>query len=157
MSELYIERLSLKHVEDVLLVEQLSFADPWSRESCRYELVENELAYYYGCFMEQRLLGFGGFWQILTEGHITNVAVHPDFRSQGLGKLLVTHMMCYCRALGGTAMTLEVRQSNTAALALYSKFGFASVGVRPHYYDDLENAVIMWVYFEEKDDSYFSD
>lgn len=143
-AELRLERLTADHVEDVLSVERLSFADPWSREAYRHELGENELAHYYGCLLDERLLGFGGFWQILTEGHIANVAVHPDFRGQGVGQLLVTRLMTACRALGGTAMTLEVRQSNTAALALYHKFGFKSAGVRPHYYNNGENALIMW-------------
>ncbi|MCL1905393.1 MAG: ribosomal protein S18-alanine N-acetyltransferase [Clostridiales bacterium] len=151
MAEPVLQRLTLAHLEDVLLVEQLSFTDPWSRESYRYELAENELAHYYGCFLDRRLLGFGGFWQILTEGHIANVAVHPDFRSKGLGKLLVAHLMTACRALGGTAMTLEVRQSNAAARELYRKFGFTSAGVRPGYYNDRENAVIMWADLEAKD------
>jgi len=144
VDEPYIGRLSLEHLDDILLIEQLSFAEPWSREAYWHELAENELAHYYGCFLQQRLLGFGGFWQILNEGHIANVAVHPDYRSLGLGQLLVAHLIAACRALGGTAMTLEVRQSNVAAQGLYRKLGFASAGLRPNYYDNGENAVIMW-------------
>ena len=148
MDEPHFQRLTTAHLEEILLVEQLSFADPWSHEAYRHELAENELAHYYGCFLKRRLLGFGGFWQILTEGHIANVAVHPDFRGQGLGLLLVARLIASCRALGGTAMTLEVRQSNLAALALYSKLGFKSAGLRPHYYNNGENAVIMWIKLE---------
>ncbi|MCL1974569.1 MAG: ribosomal protein S18-alanine N-acetyltransferase [Firmicutes bacterium] len=148
MNELCLKRLTLEHVEDILVLEKSCFADPWSRESFRYELTENALAHYYGCFCEQRLLGYGGFWQILTEGHIANVAVHADFRSLGLGKLLVAQLVTACRALGGTAMTLEVRISNIAAITLYNRFGFQSVGVRPHYYNDGEDAVIMWADLE---------
>ena len=150
MFEPRLERLSLTHLQDVLLVEQLSFAEPWSHEAYRYEFAENKLAHYYGCFLDQCLLGFGGFWQILAEGHIANVAVHPDFRGRGLGQLLVACLKTACRALGGTAMTLEVRQSNLAALALYQKSGFESAGVRPHYYNNGENAVIMWTNLEAR-------
>ena len=144
MNEPHIERLALEHLEDILLIERLSFADPWSRESYWHELSENGLAHYYGCCAEQRLLGFGGFWQILDEGHIANVAVHPDFRGQGLGRLLVEYLMTACRALGGRAMTLEVRQSNAAALGLYRKLSFEEAGVRPRYYNNGESAIIMW-------------
>jgi ribosomal-protein-alanine N-acetyltransferase len=150
MDEPYLQRLLPQHLEDILLLEQISFADPWSRDSYRHELTGNKLAHYYGCFVKQRLLGFGGFWQILNEGHIANVAVHPDFRGQGLGQLLVAHLMAVCRALGGTVMTLEVRESNLAAQALYNKFGFLSAGIRPHYYNNGENAVIMWVDLEAR-------
>jgi len=150
MDEPRVQRLLPEHVEDILLVERLSFADPWSREAYRRELSENNLAHYYGCFTHRRLLGFGGFWQILTEGHIANVAVHPDFRGQGLGQLLVAHMMAACLSLGGTAMTLEVRESNLAAQTLYRKFGFKSAGARPHYYNNGENALIMWAKLEAR-------
>jgi ribosomal-protein-alanine N-acetyltransferase len=148
MDEPRIQRLSSEHIEDILLVERLSFADPWSRESYRQEFCDNSLAHYYGCFLQRRLLGFGGFWQILTEGHISNVAVHPNHRGQGLGQLLLAHMMTACRALGGVAMTLEVRESNVAAQALYRKFGFESAGLRPRYYSNQENALIMWTELE---------
>ena len=145
MAEPHIERLAPRHLEDMLLIELLSFADPWSRESYRYELVANKQAYYFGCFEHQCLLGFGGFWQILAEGHITNIAVHPQYRGQGLAQLLLVHLMAACRALGGDAMTLEVRASNLAARYLYRKFGFKSAGIRHRYYNNGEDAVIMWV------------
>ncbi|MCL1816024.1 MAG: ribosomal protein S18-alanine N-acetyltransferase [Clostridiales bacterium] len=141
---LVLRQLLLDDLDDILTVEQLSFSDPWSRESYIDELSKNQLAYYCGCLMNGYLVGFGGFWQILTEGHITNVAVRPDYRSQGIGRLLVAHMVAACRALGGTDMTLEVRQSNMAAQALYGKFGFKSVGIRPHYYNNQESALMMW-------------
>jgi ribosomal-protein-alanine N-acetyltransferase len=143
LDEPRLQRLSLEHLEDILLVECLSFADPWSRESYRYELADNGLAHYYGCFSSQRLLGFGGFWQVLDEGHIANVAVHPDFRGQGLGYLLVTQLITACRALGGSEMTLEVRQSNLTAQALYRKLGFENIGQRQNYYNNGEDAMIM--------------
>jgi len=150
MDEPLLKRLSLEHLEDVLALEQLSFAEPWSRASYRQELGSNDLAHYYGCFTGPNLLGFGGFWQILTEGHIANVAVHPHFRGRGLGQLLMMQLMTACRALGGLAMTLEVRESNVTAQSLYRKLGFTSVGVRPHYYNNGEDAVIMWAILEEK-------
>ncbi|MCL2496144.1 MAG: ribosomal protein S18-alanine N-acetyltransferase, partial [Clostridiales bacterium] len=108
------------------------------------ELSENRLAHYFGVWQGECLLAFGGFWQILDEGHITNVAAHPDYRRLGLAQLLITHMMTACRALGGRTMTLEVRENNAAARRLYEKMGFGTAGIRPHYYDNGENAVIMW-------------
>jgi len=144
MDELRVESLSLKHLDAVMLLEQLCFPDPWKRETYKYELGKNDLSHYYGCFYGESLVAFGGFWQVLDEGHVVNVAVHPGFWRQGLGRLLVTHLITACMGLGGQVMTLEVRKSNAAAIALYEKMGFASGGIRPLYYDGQEDAVIMW-------------
>lgn len=144
MDDLRLIPLALDHLDQVLELEQLCFAAPWSRDAYAAEFDENSLAHYCGVCQGPRLLAFAGFWQIVDEGHIVNVAVHPDFRGQGLAKLLLTRMITVCRALGGHAMTLEVRESNAAARRLYEKMGFASAGLRPRYYDNGENAVIMW-------------
>lgn len=144
MKEMFITTLSLAHLEQLYDLEQLCFVAPWSRDSYQREFSENNLAHYFGVWQEQRLLAFGGFWQILDEGHITNVAVHPGCRRLGLAQLLIAHMRAACLTLGGSTMTLEVRESNIAARRLYEKMGFATAGIRPHYYENGENAVIMW-------------
>lgn len=141
-----IVRLDEQHLTRLLEVERLSFAQPWSEESYRRELTENRLAHYYGCLCGEELLAYAGFWQILDEGHIANVAVHPQARGRGLGEALVRYIMAACRALGGGSMTLEVRRGNVAAQRLYRRLGFSEAGCRPHYYDDNgEDALIMWV------------
>lgn len=142
--ELLLTPLTIEHLDKLLELEHLCFASPWSREAYAAEFAENSLAHYCGIWQNQRLLAFAGFWQIMDEGHIANVGVHPDARGQGMGKILLTRMATACRALGGRAMTLEVRESNMPARRLYEKMGFASAGLRPRYYDNGENAVIMW-------------
>ena len=94
---------------------------------------------------EPELMGYVGLWMIAGEGHITNVAVHPDHRGQGVAKVLLKLMLDYCEEQGISDVTLEVRPSNEPALRLYRGFGFREEGRRPHYYEnDGEDALILW-------------
>ena len=139
-------RLTVEDIDEVLRVENLSFSHPWTKDAYFHELAENELAYYYGIFWEKKLLAFGGFWLIVDEGHIANVAVDPDYRRQGLGELLMRRLIPFCIVQGGKKMTLEVRSRNLAAHSLYRKLGFKDAGLRRRYYDKpKDDAIIMWV------------
>ncbi|MGI6362019.1 MAG: ribosomal protein S18-alanine N-acetyltransferase [Bacillota bacterium] len=140
-----LHALNISHLEDILEIEELSFPLPWSRESYVNELRDNPLAHFLGLFWQDRLVAFGGVWLIMDEGHIANVAVHPLFRGQGLGELMMRKLMFYTHLQGMTKMTLEVRESNFLAQDLYHKLGFSSAGLRPGYYtDNGEAAMIMW-------------
>ncbi|MBR5430257.1 MAG: ribosomal protein S18-alanine N-acetyltransferase [Firmicutes bacterium] len=145
MEDYRVRQLTVDDLDELLRLEEACFSSPWSRESYRRELTENNLAHYWGVFAGGELIGFAGYWLILDEGHITNVAVAPDRRNQGVGRFLVQGVINGCLAGGGRFLTLEVRASNAPALHLYEKMGFVSSGVRPKYYDDpKEDAVIMW-------------
>ena len=93
---------------------------------------------------DPELMGYAGLWLIAGEGHITNVAVHPDHRRGGVAKVLLPLMLELCKEQDVTDITLEVRPSNEAALALYRGFGFKEEGRRPKYYEDGEDALILW-------------
>jgi ribosomal-protein-alanine N-acetyltransferase len=98
-----------------------------------------------------QVAGYCGFWLILDEAHITNIAVHPEFRGKGYGKRLLQYVMERARRLGALKMTLEVRVSNHVAQSLYEKMGFVRSGVRKGYYtDNKEDALIMWVTLNEQ-------
>ncbi|NET59278.1 MAG: ribosomal protein S18-alanine N-acetyltransferase [Symploca sp. SIO2E6] len=91
------------------------------------------------------LVGLGCFWSILEEAHITIVAVHPDWRRQGLGQLLLYALLQNATKLKLERATLEVKPSNQAAVSLYHKFGFQEAGRRRNYYQDTgEDALILW-------------
>jgi len=93
---------------------------------------------------EVNILGYGGFWLMMGEAHISTIAVRPEWRRRGIGELLLVAMLELAVELGGDLATLEVRVSNVAAQGLYQKYGFAKVGLRPHYYRDRgEDALIM--------------
>ena len=130
--------------EAVEEVEKASFSMPWSRKSF-WEEAANERTYYLVALDDEKVIGYAGTWILDDEAQITNVAVAPAYRGKKVGAGLMENLIGEAKKRGATRMTLEVRPSNTAALALYEKFGFKDCGRRPHYYlDNGEDAVIMW-------------
>lgn len=119
------------------------FDDPWT-EDMYAEVLEEEFSHYFVLEIEGIIAGVCGFYQVLDEGHITNIAVLPGYRGKGYGRFLTETLISEGEKLGLIALTLEVRVSNLAAIALYQKLGFVSVGIRPKYYSNGENAFIMW-------------
>lgn len=90
------------------------------------------------------LLGLGCYWAILDEAHITVLAIDPRYQRRGLGKWLLVNLLIDAGERALTRATLEVRPSNSRALALYESFGFETLGRRRRYYADGEDAVILW-------------
>jgi ribosomal-protein-alanine N-acetyltransferase len=84
-------------------------------------------------------------WLIIDEGHITNIAVHPEYRGIGIASSILKEMLSICESNNAIGLTLEVRLSNTIAQNLYKKFGFKEEGIRIKYYENNgEDAVLMW-------------
>ena len=137
--------MTVDDIDNVLKVEKDCFSIPWSKDSFVRELVENKVALYLVAKIENVAVGYIGVWKIIDEGHITNVAVHSDYRGRGIASKLVSELLSLCEKDGMTSFTLEVRESNLPAQNLYKKFQFAECGIRKGYYqDNNENAVIMW-------------
>jgi ribosomal-protein-alanine N-acetyltransferase len=135
----------LEHIDDIMIVEKLSFKIPWTRESILEEIKNNKLARYLSVKVNGRVVGYAGMWCVCNEGHITNIAVHPEFRSAGLGTRLIESLIDTAKREGISSLTLEVRKSNIIAQNLYRKFGFEECGIRRSYYaDNGEDAIIMW-------------
>ena len=133
------------HLDEVLKIEEKSFTTPWSRYAFSAELLDNNFSHYFCLTYLGRVIGYMGVWLILDEGHITNVAISPDYRNQALGEFLMRSVVLSCLGLGAARLTLEVRVSNLAAQRLYQKLGFIKAGIRPNYYsDNQEDAIIMW-------------
>ncbi|WP_432409596.1 ribosomal protein S18-alanine N-acetyltransferase [Wukongibacter sp. M2B1] len=145
MSSIVVREMTLDDLDDVMEIEKICFTTPWAKESFEKEIRDNHLAKYLVIKYNGKIVGYGGMWTIIDEGHITNIAIHEDYRNKKLGSFLVESMIEYASNLGIRRMTLEVRESNIAAQSLYSKFGFESYGKRPKYYQDNdEDAIIMW-------------
>lgn len=135
----------LKDVRQMATLDQMCFAAPWSVESFRREIEENAAALYLVADWNGLIIGYVGLWEIVDEGHITNVAVHPDFRRNGIASQLLKLLITVTEQGGIVSHTLEVRPSNSAAIALYSGFEFHEAGRRKAYYEDnREDALIMW-------------
>lgn len=123
-------------------LEQCCFEHPWSMAMFSGELNNN--ATVYRLLLDgETPIAYMGMWCVADEGQITNVAVHPDYRRQGLAETLISFFKDYARKHNLTVMTLEVRASNIPARNLYKKMGFIEVGLRKGYYDGKEDAVLM--------------
>ena len=140
-----IEPMRLRDLPDILKIERLSFPTPWSRNAFLSELLENDRAYYLVAKIGDRAIGYVGVWLVVGEGHITNVAVHPDFRGLGVGRRLMLSIEQLAKERRTKRMTLEVRRSNLIAQRLYHQLGYVGAGYRRGYYrDNNEDALIMW-------------
>lgn len=143
--EVRFDKMGLQHLDQVLDIEVHSFPTPWPRQTFEFEIFYNDLAEYIVALVGAKVCGYGGMWMVLDDAHITNVAVHPVHRSQGIGRRLMLELMRRAVARGARRMTLEVRPSNHPARHLYKDLGFEERGVRPKYYqDNNEDAIIMW-------------
>lgn len=148
--DIFIRRMESADLDEVLEIDRHSFSTPWSRRSFDFE-IRNPLAYCWVAFEhgaggKEKVVGTLVAWLILDEIHIGSLAVHPDFRQQGIGSRLIVNGFRALIAKGARTATLEVRASNHTAQALYHRFGFSVVGVRPSYYkDNGEDAILMRV------------
>lgn len=146
MSDYTIRLMSVEDLDDIMEVETESFTIPWSRDAFFNEIETNHFATYIVIEDKGKVIGYCGVWIIVDEAHITNIAVLPSYRGQGLGDRLMESMIEIAKEMGAVTMTLEVRVSNTPAQTLYKKFGFAEGGIRKNYYsDNQEDALVMWV------------
>ena len=141
---LKIEPMTLDDVADVHRIERASFPVPWPDYAFRQELQTNRLAHYLVVRAADQTVGYAGLWMMVDEAHITTFAVLPQWRRHGVGGRLMVELMRLAQNLDARVATLEVRLSNAPARALYQRFGFRPVGIRPRYYSDNgEDALIM--------------
>lgn len=138
-------KMTTEHIKDVHKIEEDCFSIPWSEKSFYDEITKNKLAIYIVLKLDQEVVGYGGMWHVITEGHITNVAIKKEHRGKGLGGKIIDGLIDIAKEKEMIGMTLEVRASNQVAQSLYKKKGFMITGVRKEYYDDnKEDAILMW-------------
>lgn len=136
-----------RHLAALVEIEKACFHAPWSEAMLREELDK-------GIFLvaerDGQVVGYVGCQTVLDEGYITNVAVSPDCRRQGVGRALIAELVQRARAQGLSFVTLEARASNAPAIALYEGAGFVRVGVRKNFYTaPTEDAVLMTLFLKE--------
>ena len=132
------------HVAQVAQLELICFGtEAWSEKSIASEL-ENELSRWLVAENDGTVAGYVGSQTVMDETDMMNVAVHPDYRRQGIAEELVTALIRALKEQASRCLTLEVRASNEPAKALYEKLGFAQVGLRKNYYrNPREDALIL--------------
>jgi ribosomal-protein-alanine N-acetyltransferase len=149
---LNIESMQSQDLDEVMAIERASFSMPWSRGAFVHELEQNRAARCYVVRDAARVVGYLCLWQVVDEMHITNVAVHPEARRRGIGRLLLGSILEEARQRAMRLVVLEVRPSNVEARALYESFGFRVVGRRRgYYYDTGEDALVMEAVLREGD------
>jgi len=139
-------------LDEVLAIEAVSYPKPWTREHFLDELNSPFASPLVALDGEGRVAGYLCPMLLLDEAQILNVAVRPDLRSHGLGRLLIESLLDDYRNRGASVLSLEVRVSNEPARTLYRKLGFTETGRRPKYYENGEDAILMEYIFDQPGD-----
>lgn len=153
-----VEPMQAADLEAVLGIERASFRTPWSRQAFLHELERNRVAALWVARGERDrdgtagapLVGYLCLWAVADEVHVTNLAVHPDWRGEGVGRQLLGTLLAHHRTLGARRAFLEVRPGNAEARRLYDGLGFKEVGRRRGYYVDTgEDALLLEARLDE--------
>lgn len=141
-----------EHIDDILLIEQQCFSLPWTRDQLMAQLSEYMHIFIAAEDESGRAVGYVGLMYVLDEGYISNVAVSPDRRREGIADMLLTELYARAKAKKLSFLTLEVRESNIPAQCLYKKHGYTEVGRRKGYYSrPKEDAVLMTCFLSEEE------
>ena len=130
-----IVKMTASDCHELAEVDKKCFSVPWSEQSFLEE-TKNSLATYILAKENGKIVGYCGFWRVLGETQITNIAVLPEYRRQGIAKALIGEMLEICK--DDERIILEVRKSNSIAISFYEKLGFERAGIRKRFYHDPE-------------------
>lgn len=134
---------TIEDLERIVEIENSSFDSPWSEDSLRYEIEENQLAEVFVIEINQEVVGYMSYMKIIDEVHINNIAIDSTKRGYGYGRELVESVLKSFK--GNYSVTLEVRNDNYIAINLYRNLGFEQMGIRKDYYGKGQDALIMWI------------
>lgn len=142
---LEVSHMRRRHLRGVMAIERQAYARPWSPNLFIAEMMEPHNRNYLVAKVDREVVGYAGLICYGDEAHVTNIAVDPMHQGHGIAHRLLYEQILAAAAMGGLAVSLEVRVTNWGAQRLYARFGFHPVGVRRNYYAELrEDALIMW-------------
>lgn len=143
---LVIEPMRRRDLTAIQVIERQVYPQPWSVNvfANEIEMARQGQRYYVSAYRAGQLVGYAGMMIVVDEAHITNIASDPNRHREGIGRRLLADLAWEARRRHLTGMTLEVRISNVAAQGLYHQFGFEPAGVRQRYYENVEDAIVMW-------------
>jgi ribosomal-protein-alanine N-acetyltransferase len=141
-----LEPMHRRHLRDVLAIERGVYPKPWTERifTDEIEMMHRGQRWYLVARVGRDVVGYCGALLQHPDVHVTNVAVNPEWQGRGVATRMLLALAHRAVAAGYDALTLEVRSSNVGAQALYRRFGFAPVGVRQKYYENTEDAIVMW-------------
>ena len=144
--DLVIVPMRRAHIRKIMPIEQQVYPRPWTAQVFVEELEQTRVGkrHYLVGTIGDELVGYGGLLYVENDAHVTNIAVHPMWRSRGIATELLLDLAWEANRRGCEAMTLEVRHTNVAAQQLYRRFGFVPAGVRKKYYENRDDAIVMW-------------
>ncbi len=145
-SPLVVEPMRRRDLGAVMAIEQVSYPRPWTISVFQSELdlARRGQRHYLVARLDGELVGYAGVMFVVDDAHVTNIAVAASHRRHGVGTRLLAEQAWAAIERGCHGLTLEVRASNDAAQALYHEFGFVPAGVRKRYYENTEDAIVMW-------------
>ena len=143
--EVVVAPLRSRDLPSVLRIEAEVFDEAWSRRLFEDELAQRTSRAYRAAWVGAELVGYAGQMSVDDEAHVNNIAVAPVWAGRRLGTVLMADLVRTALSRGSAHLTLEVAVGNEPAQALYRRFGMAPVGVRPNYYAEGGDALIMWV------------
>lgn len=136
--------MNLGDFQEIEPIYNLEFDDFWKPQNLKSEL-QNVSSKYIVAKENGEIVGFAGIWYSVDDAHITNIVVRKNYRNKGIGSLLLEKLIELAKPK--TSLTLEVNTKNEIAQKLYLKYGFKNLGIRKKYYDGIEDAYIMTLYF----------
>lgn len=154
-----VSPLNTQDLADAVALDLQVFGGWWTLQGYQQELdrlsstllglrvpmnVSNPAIHHEETVFSPALVGISCLWRIEDEAHITMLGIHPQYQGRGLGLALLTSLLTLARFEQANRATLEVNVANSAAVKLYQKLGFKTAGRRPHYYDNGEDALILW-------------
>jgi ribosomal-protein-alanine N-acetyltransferase len=153
-----IEKMRRRHLADLLPIERAAYPKPWTRAVFESELeqVRTGNRHYVVARRRREVVGYAGLWiapdPAGDQAHVTNVVVTAEQRRRGVATRLLANLAAVAIERGCVAWTLEVRVSSIGAQELYRRFGFAPAGVRKRYYENTEDAIVMWCHDIQTDE-----
>ena len=145
--EVHLQPMRRRHLRGVVRIEAQVYPRPWSHSLFVSELALRASRAYVVAKVGRDVVGYAGLMMSLSDGHVTTIAVDPEWHRRGIGTRLLLTLAHEAIERGALALTLEVRLSNKGAQEMYKRFGFVPVGVRRGYYADTgEDALVMWAY-----------
>lgn len=143
---LVISQMQRRHIRSVMTIEEQVYPRPWTPKVFEEEIamMNQKHRYYLVAHVGNEIVGYGGLLFAGDDAHITNLAVSPTWHRRGVATELLLDLAWEARVRKLSVLTLEVRHTNLAAQDLYRRFGFAPAGVRKKYYENTDDAIVMW-------------